>query len=843
MAGPTQPRRVTRSQSPGYQHISLKSTRNLGKGKAVDQRLETVTEETPISSRQTSLSKHSSPVVQGTPEQAEANHNISGTTFLEAEDFETDSEDEASDDPIIMLDELPDLQQAASGLMNLLVSNQQDPIAIVNAAKRIRVAGPSNKDYRRLKSHCKKLVERMKKYGNAAFVDVPRIRDIIPTISARVDEKPWSPSPILHSANCARLAYEVLLSTAESEPARQVVKSLNSQFPAPFLDQFVKGRDSNLVGFSAVEKAAWELALEIRTQYFLMEYERCQSEKGFDPSLLLRTVFYDESKYEGGDLDSRWLRGFSVTPFHDENGCLPDRFHDAALDHIGELELELTDDDGALNVKGLRAAFSWQRFTVRTARFLHSRDKEIRRDLKSQADFDDVHDLLERKIKGESVLNETHVQEDSSVFPDDSLFQATTPNNRDPEKNQPLREMSPPAQQRSFATETTLTGSPQKSIGQPSPVSLGKRPADSRPHRRKSGKNQFLNMDSISRFKQRLVSVASDSPVQQRPVPQDTTGNKGTVAENHIDDYVPFDDTNEDFDLSGEPDESTTPPGSARTRQVSYNPSLQFDSPGPSRLRAPPMTNDEQESQPAQKAGEASLQTPQRTIFDRQNDARRVSPIDETETQSAERRPARPNGENSRKRARGDTEEESDDDFEQDSRASNTATKRAIKPPPKRHAPARQERDETLESASEAGEQLQQQLISSQAAARKMPWSSSTATTQELAPAPALAPAPTVQSAWAARNISAQRPPGKGGKWSQEEDDRIIRGVAVHGTSWSTIIKEDKLCPDRDGGPVLLQRQRSQVDIKDRARVLKRKMMKAGTPLPRGFEKVGNLKY
>jgi hypothetical protein len=85
---------------------------------------------------------------------------------------------------------------------------------------------------------------------------------------------------------------------------------------------------------------------------------------------------------------------------------------------------------------------------------------------------------------------------------------------------------------------------------------------------------------------------------------------------------------------------------------------------------------------------------------------------------------------------------------------------------------------------------------------------------------------PIVQSSWAARNFSGQTIPGKGGKWSQEEDDRLIQGMAVHGTSWATIIKEDSICPESDGGPVFALRQRSQIDIKDRARVLKRRMMK-----------------
>ncbi|KAJ5998926.1 hypothetical protein N7451_006736 [Penicillium sp. IBT 35674x] len=900
--GPTPPRRVTRSQSqnegPSYKKVTLNGTRNIRTGKAVASELNTVTEDTPISSRQTSISKNGSPEISGTPEPTEENGNISGTTFLEADDLDSDDDDEASDDPITMLDELPDLQQAASSLMSLLVSNQSDPIGIVNAAKRTRVAGLGSKENKRLKSHCKKLVERMKQYDDLPFIDVSHIRSLIPSIAVGGDYQPWSPSPTLHSANCARLAFEVLLSTADSASAKQVVESLNSQFPAPFLDHFTNGREYNPIGSSAAEKAAWELALEIRTQYFIMEFERRQIEKGFDPNHLLRSIFYDESRHEGDELDSRWLRGFAlVAAFKDENECLPDRYHDAVLDRIGELELDLFDDDGAPNAQGLRAAFSWQRFSVRTARFLHARDKEIRRDLKVQANFDDVYDLLERKIKGETTPDEEHVEQESSASnADESSLQVSLLDDQSPVKSQSVRQTSQSAQQRSFATETTFPGSPQKSAGQPSPgrdepvrqtsqsaqqrsfatettlsgspqpsvgqPSLGKQPTASHSHRRKSVKSQYLNMDNVARLKQRLSSVTSSSfRLEPRLAAPDTARNEDTTSDQHGDDYT-HDTTNDFFDLSGNPDESTTPPRSARTRQVSYNPSHQFDTPGPSRLRAPPLTGDEQaNNETTQKLGEGqSVQTPQRTIFDRQRSAIRVSPIDdEAESQSVERRPAQTNELKSKKRHREETDdEESGDEFEQDARTANVDAKRAAKPPPKKRAPPREERY-TGDSASEADQQLQQQLMASSQAVPISQSSprQSTAVSSSMPPPPlpgtSVVPGPRapsvssaqapVESSWAARNVSGRQLPGKGGKWSQAEDDRLLQLMAIHGTSWATIIREDSVCPESDGGPVFAVRQRSQVDIKDRARVLKRRMLKAGQPLPPGLSKASKVSY
>ncbi|KAJ5918278.1 MYB DNA-binding domain protein [Penicillium verhagenii] len=736
---PTPVRRVTRSQSRdrdlGYSKGAPKGSSNLGASKGITDRLTAVPEErTPLSSRQHSILTYS--VISGTPStpgNAEGHSNISGTTFLN-QDY-ADSDGEASQDPILLLDELPDLQHAASRLMNLLVSNHSDPIGIVNSAKRMRVAGLTSKDNRRLKSQCRKLVERMTQYGTQSFIDVSYIQGIIPSISASVDDQPWSSLPTLHGANCARLAFEVLLSAGDSESAKQMVESLNSHFPAPFLNQLTNARESNLVGSSAAEKAAWELALEIRTQHFIMEFARRQNDKDFDPALLLRSIFYNESNHEGAELDSRWLRGFSLaTAFKDENECLPDRYHDAVLDRIGELELDFFDDDGAPNAKGLRAAFSWQRFTVRTARFLHIRDKEIRRDLKAQADFDDVHDILETKLKaGEIATDETPTQLEGISTADGSSLQSLGQDNLDP-----INQLSQPRGRDSSVPETdeSLLESPTRESGEQSPLQgnlkrvsqvMGEKMAVSQKNRRMSGK-RFLTKGNADILK-RLSSNPSARP--ERPaVAAPATNEESTADRGHDDNFSTHDDTMDHFEFTEGLDESTTPPGSARTRNVSHPPA--FSSPGPSGLRAPPLTAEVIGGSPSvPQAGEAqSVRTPQRTFIDRQKTARRVSPIDSrADSQSAERRPrpqlmdllsqasrerqSRPQLTDLRSQAsRKRPLPESDDDssvFEVDERSPDVNAKRAAKPLRKRHAPERPERS-AVGTANEAENEIEQQL-------------------------------------------------------------------------------------------------------------------------------------
>lgn len=397
-----------------------------------------VAEETPAS-------KYSASVVPESPGNPEGHSNISGTTFLPQDS----SFEENEADPVVMVDELSDLQSAATRLMDLFVSNASDPRNIVEAAKRL--ADPRNTQSKRLKPATNKLINAMKGFSKHAFIDVADIKQLIPSVQPEDTAYPWSPSPILHQANCARLALDVLLATIGSRSPRQAIERLESQFPAPFMDAIVKRSQVKPIGASTAEKQTFELALEIRSQYFIMELERRQTEKDFDPRAILNGVFYDELALEGVDskLEPGSLRGFKLAnTFEDENGCLPDRFQDDVIDRIGELEYDLLAQDDSPQIQELKRT-SWPRFVQRTARFIHTRDKEIKSDLKQQPRLDDVHDLLMKEIeRREHGTRETPESRQSLV----------------PASDEHSSHESPAQQNRQTPRETSTTASPEQRI-------------------------------------------------------------------------------------------------------------------------------------------------------------------------------------------------------------------------------------------------------------------------------------------------------------------------------------------------------------------------------------------
>jgi hypothetical protein len=79
--------------------------------------------------------------------------------------------------------------------------------------------------------------------------------------------------------------------------------------------------------------------------------------------------------------------------------------------------------------------------------------------------------------------------------------------------------------------------------------------------------------------------------------------------------------------------------------------------------------------------------------------------------------------------------------------------------------------------------------------------------------------------------------------------------VAKHGTQWAVIQRQDQICPASHGGPQLTGR--TQVNMKDRARTIKQKLVRydhldfslvvqfannidhrSGLPLPLNFDRV-----
>ena len=835
-----------------------------------------VAEEKPLPS-----SRRNSDVIPESPENPGDNPdstNISGTTFLGHRDDDATSDEEDSESLVLtaedIVDDLPDLKPAAIMLMSLLVSDHEDERGIVNEARRLRTADRAEK--RRIEKHSAKLVDRMSNFTNQIFIDVNHVRNLVPMLTSEDSSQQWSPAPTLFSANCARLAHSLLLSTGESQFDKQVIKTLNFQFPAPFLDRLSSG----------TEKATFDLALDIRTQHFVMEFDRQQGEKDFDPKALVQSIFYDASQHEGTELDSRWLRGFSLqSVFLDENMCLPERFHNDVLERIDDISDAMIDDDDTPSVTDLKAAFPWKRFYRRAAHFLRRRDVEISQDLKMEVDMGDVRRVLRRQLGSErgtpshgtpsSVLGSLSVQSKrqtgSNLINRAERVTQTPSVQPTPTRQPPVPSAStrPSATQKAPVSEKTtvppaLAPAPappvsKAPLAQPTQMSLNQASSSKDPKKKMRSFRDLKSLQRVRQRQQQLGLVQVEEPPTTHETPAGSFGDE-TLVNDDYGDLGFTHDGGEEVTLA-DFEESTTPPGSARTTQVSHN----FGAASISPVRRNQPTSSRTQSP----------QTPHR-FTDRQKNAARVSPINEAESQSVERQAAPRPRANTNKRTRDDMDSDDSDDYEQDTRDINVEARRA-KLDQNRRVRQRTEQSPGDEDDDAATNQLRAGLEESSQPAPSQPERRPTppararpspaptrrtvvadeydTATPSVAPssvhpsstAPAAQPRVTIQepqtsrasvlattappstqpvSSWRAHNTpgAAQERasrPKKRGTWSEEEDERLVEMLMVHGKHWAHILAQDRLCPPGDGGPKFVEKDRSQVDIKDRARVLR----------------------
>jgi hypothetical protein len=250
---------------------------------------------------------------------------------------------------------------------------------------------------------------------------------------------------------------------------------------------------------------------------------------------------------------------------------------------------------------------------------------------------------------------------------------------------------------------------------------------------------------------------------------------------------------------------STSPSASARIVRVSHTPGRFFDSPG-----------NESSYQTAAQRPPARKNFPAGPRFiDAQENRAQVSPISSVYGHSAEKEYAAPSNANQKKRARRPSysSDISDDGaFEDDDR---DVDRRAEKPQQTFPAAKRQRTEAGAGSDSPA-----QQLQLSLNATRQ---SQAEATLASEGPDHSTAEQSAGTSRWEAqlkRNASSYTRKANN-RWTEEEDERLLMLMAIHGPQWSLIEKEDAICPASEGGPKL--EARSQVNLKDRARNLRKK--------------------
>lgn len=418
----------------------------------------------------------------------------------------------------MLLEEFQSLEDAAANLMSQLISKHSDSTDIVEAALEWKT-NPKAPGSKVLRRRYQKLAEAMKVYTSDLFIDVAKIQQLIPSLPASQLLPAWQPQATLYLANCARLAAEVLFTDATSESFKELVGFLNSTYPSPFLQNVLAGSVSAFNGVS--EKAVFRLAVEIRTQWFILELEsQSRGAKNVDALRILKNTFFFEQGWES--LDPRWLRGFSLAQtFETEDQGLPARFQEDVLDRFREIKIDLFERPGAPNLDGLRMSYKWHRFAMRVVEFLYGRNDELRWEINNQARFSAVKSELEDSIANGKQEQERsdREEEDYHSVPEEDARQESPARQKVTTPRSQARESSVPQSLKSPQRRAPSGSSP--AVGAPGPSnSPRKRLLDDEPtelpkakRRRSKGNRQVLDYSVFRIF---LTSNLACGPTKRR---------------------------------------------------------------------------------------------------------------------------------------------------------------------------------------------------------------------------------------------------------------------------------------------------------------------------------------
>ncbi|PWY67246.1 hypothetical protein BO94DRAFT_628895 [Aspergillus sclerotioniger CBS 115572] len=504
-------RRVTRSQSRDLegsgpqQHddgeASMDAGRRrgggLGKGRMGGEGLDVVSEESPLQSAPR-LGQYANQVIPETPEE-EA--NISGTTILP-------SEPDLDLDPDIMVEALPDLERAAGNVLDFLVPGSADPVSIISTAKKL--GDPGSTQSRRLQRSVTNLNHEVKYFGlstHSTYLDVEQI------VKVSGLEDRWK--PFLHKANCARFALRMLLARpgTNSSP-EQTISSIQAQFPLPFMTNLVEKDVQKSVDESYLDKDTFELALEIRTQYLIMQLEAHQDDDDFDPVEILTSGFFLHLPKDATEDAERRFRGFNLERFTGLRQELPSRYRSDVEDRYNDMRVVL-EVDGTL--EALKGDYRWQKFVMQAVRWIRKRTDEINNDL---IHMDDVYSMSKTRhslgnTMGFSTPSSQRMENRFPVVNNSARKTVGFSDGQGP--SQPLVRASPVSSQRTatpapapnphtvpdiIEPETTVprVASVPRDVLPPADT---REPTSEVSDRRKSSRPSFLNKAAINRVMQR----------------------------------------------------------------------------------------------------------------------------------------------------------------------------------------------------------------------------------------------------------------------------------------------------------------------------------------------------
>lgn len=300
-----------------------------------------------------------------------------------------------------MLDALPDLCEAADRVLNFAAHHDTTSESLATIMRELEDS--SSRARKTLARLSDSLQLHKRPFGNELYVNLSiglrgllGIRHI-----GNVRDRPWRPDDIFYKANLAVMITGLLSSQESSSNSQSTVEKMERDFPSPFFSRLLDSRDSTKrsIGCSCLSSESFEVALNLRTQYFILLVQRHLLQPNFDPDLLLLQLFYEtEDSLKGWDTEGMRIQDFGI------------EVQNAISGRINEIKEAFREDSQSVqtgqlvDLDQLRHMYPWSTFIVEVLSWGKLRNSEIQAEIDSRGSVEGIRQALEIEIRERALL-------------------------------------------------------------------------------------------------------------------------------------------------------------------------------------------------------------------------------------------------------------------------------------------------------------------------------------------------------------------------------------------------------------------------------------------------------
>lgn len=188
---------------------------------------------------------------------------------------------------------------------------------------------------------------------------------------------------VLYQANLIVFAKTLMPLEQHDKSTVEVLRELDNSFPSLFLPTLTLGIDTpdSISGESTLLQETFELALELRTQLAIMSLSRGSADDSFDPDAALDELFFNPSSDSTQQIGL--IRGWNTSALGGEEFALPDEFVQqvitrmAAIRDFFSTEEGSQGQEGTISLDGLAEEFPWTALILRLMAWVRARNQEI----------------------------------------------------------------------------------------------------------------------------------------------------------------------------------------------------------------------------------------------------------------------------------------------------------------------------------------------------------------------------------------------------------------------------------------------------------------------------------